>query len=241
MRRQGKAALLLLSFALAAGGCGEKPITLTPEEESMIVHYAAHVVSKFNTRQPDGLCNVSEQEPDTELIAEATEQVDEPSTEADTQAPADGGEQVAPETEQPEEEPVLTLTEALGLDGISAEFTGAEVKDSYTKPDYYALDASDGNVFVIVHISLDNTTDSDITCDMLSDKRTFAALVNDTVKAKARTTILLNDLGTYQGVIGAKESVDTVLLFEVPADEVSSVNSIRLTVEKDGTKLDSEL
>ena len=239
MKRQGKAAVLLLTFALAAGGCGEKPITMTPEEESMIVHYAAHVVSKFNTRQPDGLCPVRTEEPQTEQPVENTETASELATETDANTGTADGQTAA--TEQPKEEPVTTLTDALGLDGISAEFTGAEVKASYTKPDYYALDASEGNTFVIVHISLSNTTDSDVSCDMLSDARTFTALVNDNVKVKARTTILLNDLGTYQGTVPAKESVDTVLLFEVPAEEVSEVGSIRLTVERDGTKLNSEL
>lgn len=242
MKRRGKAVVLFLTLALAAGGCGEKPITLTPEEESMIVHYAAHVVSKYNTRQPDGLCHVRDEEEETELPPENTESMEEPDTEEEQQGESRGGESSEdPNEQQPVADETLTLTEALGLDGISAECTGAEIKASYIEPDYYALDASAGNTFVILHISLTNTTDKDIVCDMLSEQMSFAAVINGGLKAKARTTILLNDLGTYQDTIAAKTSVDTVLFFEVPAEEVASVDSVRLTVEKNGKKTDSVL
>ena len=48
---------LLFSALVLTTGCGEKAIQLTDEEEGL-AWITAHVVSKFNTRQPDGLVYV---------------------------------------------------------------------------------------------------------------------------------------------------------------------------------------
>lgn len=246
--KKTKIGVLLLVLSLAAGGCGEKPITMTQDEEAMIVAYAAHVVSKFNTRQPDGLSHVpiavyekktmgeTEQleEPDTEEVPE--ESVNEPEGNEDSQTGNQG------ETErQEDQEPVsVSLAEALGLSGITAECTGTELKASYAASSV-ALDASAGNTFLILHITLANETDQEIACDVLSQKLTFRAQVNGDVQTQAKTTILLNDLGTYQDAIGAGASVETLLFFEVPSEEVSSVESLRITIEKDGSSMESVL
>lgn len=246
MKKKSKVGILLLVLSLAAGGCGQKPITMTQEEEAMIVAYAAHVVSKFNTRQPDGLSHVSEAVYEKKTAGD-TKQPEETDTEAVQAEEAVDGTEVQngnqEETEQKkEDEPQqednktgqASLSEALGLDGIAAEYKEAELKASYVEPDYFALDASAGNTFLIVHITLTNETDQEIACDILSQKLEIKALINDSVQALARTTILLNDLGTYQDTIGAKASAETVLFFEVPADKVSSIESLKLTIEKDG-------
>lgn len=247
MKKKSKVGILLLVLSLAAGGCGQKPITMTQEEEAMIVAYAAHVVSKYNTRQPDGLTHVSEAVYEKKTAGD-TQQPEETDTE-DTQPEenregTDVNNQNPEETDQqPEENPTgqTSLSEALGQSGIAAEYTGAELKASYVEPDYFALDAPAGNTFLIVHITLTNETDQDIDCDILSQKLGISALVNDSVRAEARTTILLNDLGTYQDTIKAKASVETVLFFEVPADKVSSVESLKLTIEKDGVSKEAVL
>lgn len=246
MKKKSKAGILLLVLSLAASGCGQKPITMTQEEEAMIVAYAAHVVSKYNTRQPDGLSHVSEAVYEKKTAGD-TEQPEETDTEA--VQPEENGDGADVQNENPEETEQqkedapqqeentsgqAKLSEALGLTGIAAEYTGAELKASYVEPDYFALDASAGNTFLIVHITLTNETDQEIACDVLSQKLGIKALVNDSVQALARTTILLNDLGTYQDTMKAGASVETVLFFEVPADKVSSVESLKLTIEKDG-------
>jgi hypothetical protein len=65
---------------------------------------------------------------------------------------------------------------------------------------------------------------------MLSRKVSFRMTLNDNVQAAAQVTILLNDLGTYQGTIEAGSGTDTVLLFEVPADTPEDLNKISLEV-----------
>lgn len=242
MKRREQAGAVLLALSLVLGGCGEQAITMTPEEEDAIVTYASHVVSKFNTRQPDGLSYV----PDSVYQDKTQDETGAPGeTETPDETESSGGTQQESEghssNENTEAEQAGTLSEALGLDGISAECTAKELQSSYVEPDFYALDATEGNVFLIVHINLKNQTNQEITCDMLSLKPRFEALVNGKVKSAAKTTILLNDLGTYQGTIAAGETVETLLFFEVPADIITAVDSLSLTVESNGTSREAAL
>ena len=47
-------------------------------------------------------------------------------------------------------------------------------------------------------------------------------------------TVLANDLATYQGTLAAGSSVDTVLLFQVPADSVTQVDTLTLDLTWNG-------
>lgn len=234
---------LLLSALMLTTGCGDKAIQLTEEEEEVIVNYASHVVSKFNTRQPDGVVHVEvpkedvndEKETETETETEAQAE----STEANTgQFPDESG-GVAPETaEQPTEEAPqarqVTLTEGLGMADIEALVTSTELKASYIEKDYYAMDASAGKTYLIVHVVLKNIGNAEINCDMLAMAPQFAAEVNGMGAVPAETTILLNDLSTYQGVIPAGGSEELVLLFQVPSDTVTQVDSLTLDLAVNG-------
>lgn len=55
MRRKKIEGILCLTGMLLLTGCGTKAYDLTEAEESQIVNYAVHVVSKHNSYQKDGL------------------------------------------------------------------------------------------------------------------------------------------------------------------------------------------
>lgn len=230
-----KIGALVLTMSLVMGGCGEKPYKLTDNEEAIIVNYAAHVVSKYNKRQPDGLANVVSSESDK--TSETETETQKTSTDDKTQsASTEKGQQ-----DQTKQKTTETLTKALGLDGLTASYKGVEITNSYTEPKYYSLDATSGNTFLIIHITLENKTDKAIDCDLISGNPVFTAVINDSVTVEANTTILLNDLGTYQATIVAGASTNTVLLFEIPADQITSVEQLELKIEMNGTSSDVEL
>ena len=58
MRRKKIEGILCLTGMLLLTGCGTKAYDLTEAEESQIVNYAVHVVSKHNSYQKDGLVYV---------------------------------------------------------------------------------------------------------------------------------------------------------------------------------------
>lgn len=242
---RAKLGAVLLLALVSTTGCGDKMITLTDAEESIIVNYAAHVVAKYNTRQPDGLAGLSntsldeiagtdstkeeEQEEQAEnTLGEMTQEEEQNVT--DGQAVETTGEEIptGEETRQ------VTLSEALGIAGADATVTGIELRDSFVEQDYFAMDATAGKTFLVVNVSLTNMTDQDVVCDMLSQKPQFKAYVNGGNAVPAETTILLNDISTYQGTIPVGGRVDTVLLFMVPKDQVGQVDSLVLDVDVNG-------
>lgn len=238
-----KICALVLTMALVMSGCGDKPYTLTDQEQAVIVNYSSHVVAKYNKRQPDGICYTapSKETKSTEKPASTekqTEKQTQKKPEVDTSKGTAGGttQQTSSNesTEQSTQVAINSLTAGLGLTGLTATYTGSELKVSYKQPNYFTLDASAGKTFLILHIKLSNTTNSDIACDMLSKKAGFVATINGNVSANAKTTILLNDLGTLQETIAAGKTLDTVLLFEIPADQVKSVDRVDLKVDLNG-------
>ena len=60
MRRKKIEGILCLTGMLLLTGCGTKAYDLTEAEESQIVNYAVHVVSKHNSYQKDGLVYVDQ-------------------------------------------------------------------------------------------------------------------------------------------------------------------------------------
>lgn len=230
-----KVCAVLLLTAFVATGCGDEVYDLTDTEETQIVNYAAHVVSKFNTRQPDGLVYVKASVEETEETEEAVsteETAEELSTEETTETtPEENAVQTEEENTQPQQ---ATLTETLQIAGVEADFVSAELRDSYVEEDYFAMDASEDKTYLVVNVSLTNTTEEDIDCDLLSQTPQFQANVNETGYVPAETTILLNDLSTYQGVIPAGSSAETVVLFQVSKD-VNQVDTLKLQIKMNNT------
>ena len=66
MRRKKIEGILCLTGMLLLTGCGTKAYDLTEAEESQIVNYAVHVVSKHNSYQKDGLVYVDQSAEETE-------------------------------------------------------------------------------------------------------------------------------------------------------------------------------
>ena len=71
---KAKTITALTAMALLLGGCGEAPYTLTESETDLIIHYASHVVTKFNTDQEKGLTYVML---DTAEVSDETAQAPE--------------------------------------------------------------------------------------------------------------------------------------------------------------------
>ena len=82
-------------------------------------------------------------------------------------------------------------------------------------------------------MDLSNQEKQDIHIDMLQTAPTFQVIVNETEKAMAQTTILSNDLSTFQGDIKAGETKETVLLFEIPK-EIQEITGLQLKINLDG-------
>lgn len=235
------AGALALTVSITACGCGEQVYEMTKEEEAVIVNYAAHAVSKFNKKQPEGIEDVTvlkammeqeakEQEKKKQEEEDAKKEQSGTADDTKTDTPSDTGQ--APSEPQKD---YVSLSRALQLNGIKAVYRRYEIASAYQASQSYMIRANSGNELLVLHVNLRNDGNKAARCNILSKMPAFRLTINGELSVSADTTILLNDLGTYQGSIKAGEKAGTVLIFQVQKGAVKSADSMELEVTIDGT------
>lgn len=210
-----------LMAAMLLGGCGEAPYELTEKEENIIVNYAAHVVTKYNTYQKEGLTYVDLEEARVEDGAEAVPVSDTP--EADT--PEAGGEVSGLESVAL----TATLADLFGAPGLQLDYLGARLSESYVEDTYFAMYPDAGNQYLILGIDITNVGDTATEVNYMTGVSSFQVAVNHEITSSAETTILPEDFAIFEGTLQPGETRETILLFQVPAT-VTSVDSLELVV-----------
>jgi hypothetical protein len=228
--KKTKVCVMTAAVMLAAltGGCGEVPYTMTEAEENIVVNYAAHITSKYNMYQKDGLTFVDVQE-EAEDTEEAVQEPETADTESAEKILSEGGGTSAEDTVTV----AATLQDVFGGDGVKVEYVGARIDTSYVEDTYYALDADSDKVYMIVSIDVSNTTDAPIDVDYLTRQPSFRATVNDEYTGKAEMTILMEDFSTLTETLEAGETQETVLLFQIP-ETITEVQKLVLDVTVGG-------
>lgn len=230
---------LLMTTAMAMAaimmcGCGEEAYTLTDSEEALIVNYSAHVVTKYNTYQKEGLTYVWPEE--TEEVKTDVSQTAEPV-----------GEQVVPEGGTTADVPddvatnddtvyaanAVTLDELFGVPDVELDYVGARLAGSYAEDDYYALYPDSGKQYLVLGIDITNKGETPVNIDYLNDTAKFQVTLNGEVKASSELTVLLQDFSTFQAILKPGETRETILLFQIPAT-VTSVEKVELVAVTDG-------
>ena len=230
-----KSKLRMTAAAMAAmllvGGCGDAPYELTDQEERIIANYSAQILSKYNTYQREGRAFVSVELSETDMPEEPVPDVPETEENADLSETPD-----VPETEGTEEVPAIqtaTLQELFGPGSLSVSYVGARLADSYVQDEYYALNADAGKSYLIVGIDITNIGEMDSEFNQLGSETKFEAIVNGEVTCSSELTFLLEDFSSYEDMVAAGATVETVLLFQVP-DTVTEVSSLQLNVAVHG-------
>lgn len=236
-RKKGLVSILLCGVMLSTAGCGTKPYDLSSEEQEKVAAYAAHVVTRYNDRQDEGLIRIRQEDLSEDTADSKTTQTD---TKDKQETSGDPAKNTKAETEKPKAETV-SLRQALKLeDGLDASFENYDVTDSYVESDYFAMNATAGKTFLVVHVNL-KATGGDIECDMLKKNLKYRVVINGDKTVAAQTSILLNDLGTYQGTIAGGSAQECVLLFETEKQNVENITSLQLKVSDGSTSTVSEL
>ena len=237
-RKKGLVSILLCGVMLSTAGCGTKPYDLSSEEQEKVAAYAAHVVTRYNDRQDEGLIKIQQEDLSKEDTTESKEQQTDTKDKQETSA--DPAKNTTADAEKPKTETV-SLRQALKLeDGLDASFENYDVTDSYVESDYFAMTATAGKTCLAVHINL-KATGGDIECDMLKKNLKYRVVINGDKTVAAQTSILLNDLGTYQGTIAGGSTQECVLLFETEKQNVENITSLQLKVSDGSTSTVSEL
>lgn len=215
-------AMVLAGLTLLCTGCGTPLFELTADEEALIIKYAAHFVAKHNIYQKDGVVSMV---PEDEL---ETESETESETE-NTQKPDE-----SESSSSSEEIKLPTIAETVGMPaGITLGYLESYTTSSVKEGGAYSVDAEEGFTYYVLKFSMKNETDEPIEVDNASAHPIFK-LTSDKVVIRSAVTFLSADLSTYKGTIGAKESVEVILLFKIKATDVDKIKEPTLSVVVNG-------
>ncbi len=212
-------------------GCAEPLHELTPEEEELIVHYSAYAVAKFNIYQKDGMTSA---EPTEEDLA-SVENESKPQDDNQNSQKQDNDNDSETQDKEPLTTAKASLAQAVGQENLTVTYTGLEVSEHYQEGGYFSLDASSGCTYAIMSFKLENKTQSGLDVDAFTLGHSYSATIAGSLY-KAENTFLTYSLSTYQGTINAGESVDVVLLFEVPKGTKVSKEDVTLYANMKGTE-----
>ena len=145
----------VMAATMLLGGCGDALYDLTDDEENVIVNYAAHIVTKYNTYQREGLTYVSPEEPE-----ETQEDVTVPQT-PETQDASETGTAASAEAAAPAVSVAAagsaSLDQLFGADGIQMTYAGAQLAPGYMEGDYYEMTPDAGKQYLVLSIDVTNT------------------------------------------------------------------------------------
>jgi hypothetical protein len=227
MKRTG---IFLCSVAAAVlmTGCGAMP-DLTQEETDLISEYAVGVLLKYDTHNGSRLVDTSAYDEEPVVEEEPEEEIAETVEEQPEIDAADTAEVI--DVSQDEVSTVATIEEYYGIQDISFQYEGYEVTKTYPSLEneadvFFAMEASEGTDLLVVKFTASNTSGSDVALNMIERGARFRIAVNDESSRGALTTMLLNDMQTYDDVIPAGSQTELVSIIEVP--EGTNIESISL-------------
>lgn len=215
-----------ITAAVLMTGCGSVVPDLTEEETEIISDYAAGVLLKYDRVSKGRLLDVPEYEEEENKKAEWERALEEAAEqpEEEESAPEESGTddtEVIDVSQDGEAAAVpSTIEEFYGIQGITFQYTGYELADSYpsgTEEEvFFAMDATEGMQLLVLKFTASNGSQENQTLNMLEYGARFRISVNGGSGESALSTMLLNDLQTYDGVIPAGSDVELVSIVEVP-------------------------
>lgn len=224
-----------LAFALFLGGCGYDYPQLSAEDTDRVSEYAANLLLKYDSGNRSRLLSLEEMEKEKERLAAWEVPQIQPTPEASPD-PNDGniGGTEGGEKEQNPEQKYSRLEDFYGLpDGVEISYSSFDQMQSYepSNASFFSLEAQKGKELLVLYFDLNNTTDGAQSIDFLSDHATYLITVNNSFTRVKLTTLLDNDLATYQGKLMPGESQKLVLLAEI--DEGMDITSLILWMKKE--------
>lgn len=118
-------------------------------------------------------------------------------------------------------------------DGVSIQYTGYQLCNSYSEDEgsFFSLDATAGKEILVLKFQLKNTGISNQFVDLWNRKGSYKITVNKSYTRAQLTTMLMNDLSTFEGTIPAGSAQEVVLLTEV--EKGTDITSMTLKMKND--------
>lgn len=240
---------IMLAGAMLFTGCGEALVDMTPEEEAKVTTYAAHIIAKYNKKQPDGLSRAflpKEEETETAEQPAPETLTPEDSTEMSTEGFFDPEEYAdVPTTTGTNMDAIdlkadtgavpMTLTEVIGIPGFDMKWTGTEIADDYMDPSGATLATPNaGKRYVILTVTVTNTTDGDLLCNVAELVPDFKLYPNGGAGITASQMLISTDFPTMNETVPAGETVERKIFFQRKASDITDTDTYELEVTLNG-------
>lgn len=234
--------IILLAGALivSLSGCGNTIPSLSEEQEALVVEYASTAVLKHDANYQGKLVDLStlkneEETPVEETMQAPAEEADIPKEPEQMQEP----QQDVFSAEQAEAEIQADAEQILGLQDVSLTYSGYEVDEFYPKNGneiYFVMNATPGNNLLVVKFTLRNLLNEEQDIQIQPGTVRVKIIMNGE-EENALTTMLLNDLATYQGTLGPNEETELVVVGEYPVEDLQSIDSLSVKLKNESCEV----
>ena len=141
--------------------------------------------------------------------------------------------------EQAEAEIQADAEQILGLQDVSLTYSGYEVDEFYPKNGneiYFVMNATPGNNLLVVKFTLRNLLNEEQDIQIQPGTVRVKISMNGE-EENALTTMLLNDLATYQGTLGPNEETELVVVGEYPVEDLQSIDSLSVKLKNESCEV----
>ena len=225
---------------MSLSGCGNTIPSLSEEQEALVVEYASTAVLKHDANYQGKLVDLStlkneEETPVEETMQAPAEEADIPKEPEQMQEP----QQDVFSAEQAEAEIQADAEQILGLQDVSLTYSGYEVDEFYPKNGneiYFVMNATPGNNLLVVKFTLRNLLNEEQDIQIQPGTVRVKIIMNGE-EENALTTMLLNDLATYQGTLGPNEETELVVVGEYPVEDLQSIDSLSVKLKNESCEV----
>lgn len=232
--------LLAGTLIVSLSGCSNTIPSLSEEQEALVVEYASTAVLKHDANYQGKLVDLStlkneEETPVEETMQAPAEEADIPKEPEQMQEP----QQDVFSAEQAEAEIQADAEQILGLQDVSLTYSGYEVDEFYPKNGneiYFVMNATPGNNLLVVKFTLRNLLNEEQDIQIQPGTVRVKIIMNGE-EENALTTMLLNDLATYQGTLGPNEETELVVVGEYPVEDLQSIDSLSVKLKNESCEV----
>ncbi len=214
------------------GGCGLNVPSLSEEEEDKIAEYAADLVlsrvEDYDSRLVDLSLYPETEMPNEEETGKMDEVADTPVIDNSDPEPDVDDSEIAGSGQGLTESG--SLEEILLPEGVTLEYTGFDLVDSYPKMDenpVFILEAGSGKKILLLRFNMKNTGSSETYIDVASKMPVIRYELNGKDMISGQSSLLLDDLSTYVGTLSAGENIPVVLVAEI--DDNYMIKAIKVS------------
>ena len=257
MKKNKLASFLMIGMcAMMLGGCNNKEeavvaaveeegiFGLTESEQKMYAEYAAGALMKYNAgtdmRILEGQTLIN-QEAKEQAAREQAAKREQAAAEYEANIKDNSSKNNASGSSSGSSEGsgisyISDMAQATGMNAFSIIYDGYEITDSYPNSGddmLMAMDATSGKLLMVTKYKVTNISGQTENFDMFSKQGKFRLDLNGK-RYKSQYTLLLDDLSMYKGNLDAGETMEGVLIFEIPEAEASNVNDMVLSITVDG-------